>query len=105
MKKCLKLVISKNLHHVYRHFQLHTAHSLRLFIVWQLVPTSYVGHLWASYTRIGILTETWYRDLGTTCQTVNDGKQCVVYVRKTNKMHPFLNNLFHLIYPLRVSNK
>ena len=27
------------------------------------------------------------------------------YVRKTNKMHTFLNNLFHLIYPRHVSNK
>jgi len=27
------------------------------------------------------------------------------YVRKTNRMHTFLNNLFHLIYPRHVSNK
>jgi len=30
---------------------------------------------------------------------------CVVYVRKTNKMHTFLNNLFQLNYPRHVSNK
>ena len=28
-----------------------------------------------------------------------------VYVRKTNKMHTFLNNLFHIIYPRHISNK
>jgi hypothetical protein len=27
------------------------------------------------------------------------------YVRKTNKTHTFLNNLFHLDYPAHVSNK
>jgi len=32
---------------------------------------------------------------------------CIVthYVRKTNKMHTFLNNLFQLNYPWHVSNK
>ena len=29
----------------------------------------------------------------------------VLYVRNTNKMHNFLNNLFHLIYPRPVSSK
>jgi hypothetical protein len=28
-----------------------------------------------------------------------------VYVRKTNKMHAFLNNLFSLNYPRHISNK
>jgi hypothetical protein len=30
---------------------------------------------------------------------------CVVYVRKTNKMHTFLNNLSQLNYPRHISNK
>jgi len=28
-----------------------------------------------------------------------------VYVRKTTKMHSFLNNLFHSVYPRHFSNK
>jgi len=32
-------------------------------------------------------------------------KRTELYVRKSNKMHTFLNNLYHLIYPRHVSNK
>ena len=36
---------------------------------------------------------------------MHHSKRTGLYVRKTNKIHTFLNNLFHLIYPRHGPNK
>jgi len=48
---CVQLPRSCNIHGAHRCYQSHTAHSLWLFMVWQLVSTSSIGHYQASYTR------------------------------------------------------